>query len=270
MRKRAILLAAAAVAMLAIGLSGLAGADESVQVERAKVKPKKLPKRGHKNIKLINTIVTRNEPGKGQPKSATRTVLDLPKQLKIHNKSVAYCKGTPTELQFASTRAEARKVCGRRSQVSKDGGSSAKVTVANAMDPSNPTIIDVDVTAFNAKHKKMLLWSKPTGPAQGIPASILVGKLKRSKAGRAYRKALDVKVPKLDAGAISYFKVTVKKGRYLQAKCKPKRMKFQAKTFFDDGTTTTDTDTVKCKPKAKKRHHHKRKHHRHKRHHHRR
>ncbi len=43
--------------------------------------------------------------------------------------------------------------------------------------------------------------------------------------------------------------MTINKPGYLKAKCKPKKMQFQAKTFFKDGSTTTDTDVQKCKPK---------------------
>ena len=66
-------------------------------------------------------------------------------------------------------------------------------------------------------------------PFAGIPASILVGKLKKSKSGKKYGKALDVTIPPLAAGAISFFEVTIKKSKYIQARCKSKKMYFQAR-----------------------------------------
>ena len=84
-------------------------------------------------------------------------------------------------------------------------------------------MIDVDVVAFNAKGKSLYLYSKPTGAFQGIAASILVGKLKNSKAGKAYDKALDVSIPPLAAGAISFFKVTIPKSKYVQASARARR-----------------------------------------------
>ena len=53
----------------------------------------------------------------------------------------------------------------------------------------------------------------------------------------------------LAAGAISFFEVTIKKGKFLKAKCRPKKMHFRAKTVFTDGTKTVDKDKFKCKQK---------------------
>jgi hypothetical protein len=239
------------LAAFGLGAVGLAGADESVQIEEAKVKPKKLPKKGRKNIKLRNTITTFDAPGTMQPKSANRTVLDLPKQIKVKPNAVKRCKTNAAGLELAATASDAVKACGKRSQVSKNRRSTAEVRVDQGASP--PLEIPVQVLAFNENGRKLLLFSKPQAPFAGIPASILVGKLKKSRSGKKYGKALDVTIPPLAAGAISFFEVTVKKGKYLRGKCKPKRMHFRAKTFFDDGTTTTDKDVHKCKPKRKRR-----------------
>ena len=248
MRKRASLILAAAATML-LCASGFAVADESVQTEQAKVKPGKLPKKGNKNVKLINTITTADAPGTFQPPKATRTILDLPKQIKVNTKSAKYCKTDADGLNSAATVSDAKKACGTKSQVSSDKGSSAQVRVGSAV---GATTIDVDVVAFNEKGKKLLLYSKPTGAFSGIAASILVGKLKKSKSGGAYKQALDVSIPPLAAGAISFFEVTINKRGYLKAKCKPKKMKFQATTFFEGGSKTSDTDVQKCKVKKGK------------------
>lgn len=259
MRKHACL-AALTAAAVSLGAVGFAGADESVQTEQATVAPKVLPKMGKRNVKLVNAITTFDQAQVNQPKSASRTVLDLPKQIKVNNKAVKYCKTNVAALQQAASVAEAKRACGRKSQVSKDAGSSATVRIGSI---AGATVVDVDVVAFNERGKKLLLYSKPTGAAAGLPASILIGKLKPfgkvkgrpagTDRGGPYGASLDVRIPALTAGAISFFKVTVKKGRYLQAGCRPKRMNFQATTFFTDGTNTTDTDVVECKPKKKRR-----------------
>ncbi len=236
-------LAVALAGVIAFGVVSIATAGESVQTEVGKVKPKKLPKKGRKNVKLKNTITTFNAPGEMQPKSAKRTILDLPKQIKVKRKSVKFCKTNASGLGLAATTSDAKKACGRKSQVSKDKGSSAVVTVAGVGE------IDVEVTAFNESGKKLLLFSKPVGSFSSLPASILVGKLKKSKSGKKYKKALDVTIPPLAAGAISFFEVTIKKGKFLKAKCRPKKMHFRAKTVFTDGTKTVDKDKFKCKQK---------------------
>jgi len=233
----------------AIGLSAvsLAVADESVQTETAKVKPTKLSKKKYQNIKLINTINTFNKPGTFQPPKGVRTVVDWPKQLKFNTSAVPFCKTDASSLGLTATTEEAIAACGKKSVVSDPKGSTAEVTVGGATMVA--TTIDVQVTAFNESGKQLILYAKPIGAAAQLPANILIGKLKKSKAGKKYGKALDVTIPPLAAGAISFFEVTVKKSKYIQAKCKPKKMTFQATTFFSDAPTSSDTHTVKCKPK---------------------
>ena len=233
----------------AIGLSAvsLAVADDSVQTEVGKIKPTKLSKKKHQNIKLINTITTFNAPGTFQPPKGVRTVVDWPKQLKFNLKAVPFCKTNASSLGLTATTEEAIAACGKKSVVSDPKGSTAEVTVGGAT--AVATTLDVQVTAFNENGKKLILYAKPIGDASGLAANILIGKLKKSKAGKKYGMALDVTIPPLAAGAISFFEVTVKKSKYIQAKCKPKKMKFQATTFFSDAPTTSDTHTIKCKPK---------------------
>ena len=255
-------LALVVIAAFAFGLVSIANAGEETQTEEAKVKPKKLPKKKPKNIKFVNTITTFPEASTGQPKSAERTILDLPKQFKINNRKVKTCKTDAAGLETAATTEDAIAACGKKSRVSDPKGSSAQVMVGRGAG-ADPIIIDVDVTAFNEDDDQLLLYSKPTGSASGIPASILVGELKKfgkvpgrpaeaKKGKKAYKQSLDVTIPPLAAGAISFFEVTIPKSKYIQARCKPRKMKWQATTFFTDGSTTTDSDAQKCKPKGGK------------------
>jgi len=234
------------VGALTFGVVSFATAGEETQTEEAKIKPSKLPKKKHKNVKYVNTITTFPEADTGQPKSAERTVLDFPKQFKINHKKVKTCKTDAAGLEGAATTDDAIAACGKKSRVSDPKGSSAQVMIGRGPGV-DPIIVDVDVTAFNEDGKKLLLYSKPTGDASGLPASILVGKLKKSKSGNKHKQALDVTIPPLAAGAISFFEVTIPKSVYVQARCKPKKLTWQAKTFFTDGTTTTDTDKQRCK-----------------------
>ncbi|MGB2851997.1 MAG: hypothetical protein WBC01_10065 [Solirubrobacterales bacterium] len=245
--KRYLALALAGV----IGLSAvsLAVADDSVQTEEAKIKPTKLSKKKHQNIKLINTITTFNAPGTFQPPKGVRTVVDWPKQLKFNLGAVPVCNTDASGLGLTATTEDAIAACGKKSVVSDPKGSTAEVTVGG---PTSVALtIDVQVTAFNENGKQLILYAKPIGANSGIPASILEGKLKKSKAGKKYGMALDVTIPPLAAGAISFFEVTVKKSKYIQAKCKPEKMTFQATTFFSDAPTSSDTHSIKCKPKKK-------------------
>ena len=252
------LVALAVAGALTLGLAGLATADESVQTEEATVKPNKIKKKSHQNVTLINTITTFDDPALGQPKSAVRTILDLPKQMKFNTGGVKTCKTNEAGLEAAPTTSDAIKACGKKSLVTDAKGSEAQVTVSQGA--AAPLILDVEVSGFNEDGKKLLLYSKPVGSAAGIPASILLGKLKKfnkvngrpagATNGKPYKESLDVTIPPLAAGAISLFKVTIpKSAKYVKAKCKPKKMEFRATTFFSDGTDTFDTTTHKCKQK---------------------
>ena len=251
MRKYLALALAGVLAV--VGVVAVAVADESVQTETAKIKPNKLPKKKYKNIKYVNTIETANAAGMDEPPDATRTVVDFPKQFKFNNKKFPTCKSGDPEgaLGAATTAKDAEKACGKGSKVSDDKGSSAVVTVAGAV-PGTSTEIPVDVIAFNGKKSKFYLWSKPQGLAAGLPASILVGKLKKSKSGKKFGKALDVTIPDLAAGAISFFEVTIPKSKYVQARCKPKKMTVRATTTFTGQPKSSDDYSFKCKPKKKK------------------
>jgi hypothetical protein len=235
---------------VAFGIAGIASAGEETQDVEFKISPTKLSKNKPQNIKWVVSLTTFDRTdGSNQPPSAQRTVLNLPKQFKLNNRDWPYCKTDELGLQQAPTVEDAKAACGKKSVVSVDSGSMAEVTVGDA-NPDHVIKIDVDVVAFNEKGDRIYLYSKPTGVFSGISASILVGKLKDSKAGSAYKKALDVDVPPLSAGAISFFQVTIAKSEYIQAKCKPKKLQLEATQYFSNAPPTTDTPSVKCKPKA--------------------
>ena len=252
-------IAGVVVVALAFGGVSLATADESVQTEVGLVKPRKLSNSKHQKVKFTNIITTFNQASTGQPPSATRTILDLPKQFKINTNAVNKCRTDAAGLQAAAVTKEAIRACGKRSLVTDLSASSAQVTVAVAGSP--PLVIDVEVSGFNENGKKLLLYTKPVGAASGIPASILVGKLKKfSKVGGrppgtasgGFKQSLDVAIPPLAAGAISLFEVTLfKSSGYIKAKCKPRRMKFQATTFFSNASPAADGFSFGCKPKGR-------------------
>lgn len=241
---------------LGFGLVSFATADESVQSEVGKVKPRNLPKKKRKPVEFTNTIKTFNLPGVGQPPSATRTILDLPKQFKINTKAAKTCRTDAAGLELAAITKDAVRACGKRSLITDPKGSFAQVTVAGAP----PLTIPVAVSGFNENGKKLLLFSKPQVPFAGIPASILVGKLKKANkvtgrppgsSTKGFKESLDVSIPPLAAGAISLFKVRIFKSKYIKARCKPRRMKFQATTFFSNAPPTIDGYSFGCKPKGR-------------------
>jgi hypothetical protein len=238
---------------MAIGIVSFAGADESVQTIEASISPKKLSKKKFKPVTLVTDVTTfpdrEADPNTDQPPSADQTLVDFPKNMKFDTKAVPKCAVPASGLEGTTTEA-AKEACGEKSQVSVDGKSFAHVTIDN--DPNAPnsetTPVEVVVTAFNGNEKDTIyLHSKPVGDFAALPPSILTGKLKDGPDG--YGKRLDVFIPDLLAGAIDDFVVTVKAGKYVQARCKKKVNKFQATTNYENHVQTVDTFETKCKRK---------------------
>jgi hypothetical protein len=232
--------------VIGVGVVSFATADESIQTEIAKIKPTKISKSKYQDVKYVNMITTFDVPGTNEPPKSFRTVLDFPKQLKFNNNKWPFCKTDAVGLVRAALPADAKKACGRKSIVSADSGSKAVVRVGT---DTGAIVINNQVVAFNEPGGELLLFIKPTGAFAGLPASILVGELKKSKSGSKYRQALDVRSSPLAAGALSLFQITNPRSGYVQAKCKPKKLYWKATTFFEDGSKTSDTHSTTCKPK---------------------
>ncbi len=268
MRKLRTLLAA--IAALALLVPAAATADP-IQSITAKLIPKKLPKKRYKPAKIYVEILTKDNTTDpvhpNQPPSAYNTKVNFPRNMKFNTRKAKRCKATEAELQN-TTADQAVSLCGRKSVVSKGSklpsdppgrnhtnGTSAWVTADFGALVGQ---IPVQVTAFNG-HKKNTLFLHSYAPSANN-TSVLVGKLK--KAPKGYGRQLDVTIPPLLAGAISRFTTTVKKGKYVQARCKPRKMRFQAITKYDNHPQTSDKYKQKCKvkkgKKGKRRHAHRR------------
>lgn len=248
------------VAILALAVIAPSAAPaDPIQSITAKLTPKKLPKKQYKPAKIYVEILTGPNgtgPNPEQPPSAFRTKVNFPKNMKFDTRKVKRCKGTEAQLQNTTT-TQAKQVCGKKSIVSKGSkmptgpehtnGTSAWVTVDL---PGDGTTLGVPVvvTAFNGTKKNQLFLHSRADSVNNT--SVLVGKLK--KAPKGYGRTLDVKIPPLLAGAISRFTTTVKAGKYVQARCKSKNMKFQAITQYEDHPTTKDDFKQKCQVKKGK------------------
>ena len=127
------------------------------------------------------------------------------------------------------------------------GGTSAWVVIDTGP-VSAPLQVPVRVTAMNG-HEKNTLFLHSRAESLGV-TTVLVGKLKKGPKG--FGNQLDVTIPPLALGAIRRFTTTVKAGKFVQARCKSKNMKFQAVSMYNDHAKTTDDYTTKCKQKKKK------------------
>jgi hypothetical protein len=255
MRKIAALIVGVFVASLA--MVAVAQADD-IQSITANLTPSKRSKKSFKPAQIYVEILTADNTTDPttpeQPPSATRTAVDFPKNAKFDPKAVPKCKVTNAALDGTSTDA-AVDACGNKSIVSVGSspetttpnhttGTSAWVTI-DSPGPNSTLEVPVVVTAYNGKEKNSL-YLHARANLLGV-TTVLVGKIKDGPKG--YGKQLDVKVPPLQAGAIARFTVTVKNGKYVQARCKNKNMKFQAITKFSNFPTATDDFSSKCKQK---------------------
>jgi hypothetical protein len=245
---------AALTLVFVLGLAGYAAARTDIQTIKVRVTPSKLDKKKfNKSAKIFVDIDTVADPevtpNLDQPPSADRTFVDFPPNLKFNTKAAPNCKATSAGLQNTTT-SQARSICGSKTVISRSNGTDAEVTIDP--DPANPgtppVIVDVVVTAFNGNAKNELYLHARADAVNNT--SVLVGKLKKGPKG--YAKTLDVAIPDLLAGAISEFRVTVKKGKYVQARCKQKSATYQARTQYENHAPTQATSVVKCKQKKSK------------------
>jgi len=260
MRKYLILAVAAMISSLAI--TSIARADD-IQSITAKLTPQKLDKKKYKPAKVYVEILTgpnSSDPvNPEQPPSATNTKVNFPTNMKFDTKKAPSCKGTESQL-LNTTTAQAKKVCGNKSIVSKGSttptgpghttGTSAWVTIDQ---PGSGTTVGVPVvvTAFNGASKDTLYLHARADAVNNT--TLLVGKLKTGKkAPKGYGSQLYVTSPPLLAGAITRFTTTVKAGKYVQARCKTKNEKWQATSVYTNHPTTTDDFKSTCKQKKGK------------------
>jgi len=258
MRKYLTAIVLAVVAVFAF--TSIAQADD-VQSITAKLTPKKLKKKKFKPAKIYIEILTKNNDAPGavnpeQPPSATNTKVNFPKNMKFNTKAVPRCKASEAQLQNTTTQ-QAIDLCGKKSVVSVGSeiptskghstGTSAWVTIG-LPGPTPEIEVPVQVTAMNGT-KKNQLYLHSRADDLGV-TTVLVGKLKSGKkAPKGYGSQLDVTIPPLALGAIARFTTTVKAKKYVQARCKTKKMKFQAITKYTDHPTTSDDYKTKCKQK---------------------
>jgi hypothetical protein len=252
---RKYLIVAVAAIISALALTSVAQADP-IQSITTKLTPQKLPKKKYKPAKIYVEILTGpmgTGPNPEQPPSAFNTKVNFPANMKFDTKKVPKCKGTEAQLQNTTTD-KAKQVCGNKSIVSKGSGTptgpehatgtSAWVTV-DLPGPNTTLGVPVVVTAFNGEKKNQIFLHSRADSVNNT--SVLVGKIKKGPKG--FGKQLNEKIPPLLAGAITRFTATVKSGKYVQARCKTKNMKFQAVTQYENHPTTTDDFSSKCKRK---------------------
>lgn len=256
MRRNMIVVVALVAAIGTVSTVGIASA-ENVQSITAFLKPKKLFKKGkNKTVSLFVDVSTTNTSDPfGTPSPTTLAKVDFDKDIKFDQKGLDTCN--PGLFSSSTTTDQAQNLC----PSSKVGGGSSQIVVPTAVG-SPPLNINATVTAFNGKNHTIILhtYNSVSG------ATALIGKLGKDKAaGGKYRTTLTVPVPPLAGGSavISEFQVRIKKAFRFHGKrrglvsstCRDKKIHFQARFTYKDGTSDDAQDTQKCKQLRSRKHH---------------
>ncbi len=248
MRKHMIWILAVALALTAVGVAS----GENIQSITGKVKPKKLPKKGAgKPVSLFVDVSTTNPANPfNVPSPTTVAKVDFDKDIKIQNKGLPTCN--TSSFGAATTIQDVKDECGPA--IIGKGSATVQVPLGAGQPP---TVVPAQVIAANVKGKKILLHTQ-NSLSGGQP---LLGKIGKARgAGKKYGTTLTVNVPPLAGGSavLTEFNTTIKKtyklhGKkrsYVSSTCKDKKIHFQARFTYQDGTSDTAKSTQKCKKKG--------------------
>ncbi len=250
MRKTLALTLAAALTLSVVGAGQFASA-ENIQSINGKIRPSKLfKKKKRRTVSLFVNVSTTNPSNPySLPSPTTLAKVDFDKDVKIQDKGLDTCNYN--NFNASTTTNQAQNLCSS----SKVGGGASTIAVPTGP-ATPPLLVNATVTAFNATHTRLALhtYNKLSG------ATTLIGKIRRDKkSGGKYGQSLIVPVPPLAGGSavITQFKTRVKKaykykGKHkalVAATCKDKKIFFQARFTYKDGTSDNARYKQKCKQK---------------------
>jgi hypothetical protein len=251
MRKHLVWVIAAGLALSMYGIAWAA----NTQTIQGTVSPKKLFKKTKKPVKLKLTVSTRDTTNpSARPSPSASVNVDLDKDLALSSKGLKTCN--PASIATAST-ATAVQTCGGAkisagATVPYGSGTPQNAAVVR---PAVGSDIPAVVTVFNGP---------PSGGAPTVVlhtsnvvtgTTVLTGKIvKSTQAG--YGKTLVVTTPPLAGGQASIIDFTAtikktykfkgKKRSFVSSSCRDKKIKFQARAIFTDGSQASGTSVQKC------------------------
>jgi hypothetical protein len=225
------------VAGASIAIAGGTGASENVATVQGKITPSKLDKKKFKPVASL--LGVRNSKGHidGMQSNPASEFIALSKNIKVKLSKAPRCTAT---LPNGSTPQFAKNACPRKSYL---GGGGAEVTAAG------PTVIaEPVVSVFNGPGNNQLRLHT-YDPALGAASPIVNAKI--VNAPGKWGQALSVpNTPETGGVMITKFNAKIlKKRKVATAKCKPKKIQYQRKVTYKDGSSETVTRSQKCKVK---------------------
>jgi hypothetical protein len=247
-RATVILALAAAGALATAGLAlGDTAPDGNVSSVAFKVKPSKVPKtKFHKASLFVHTHTDFADPGNKPAGGSTDKVqLFIDDDIKINQHGVPTCSGN---FPSGTTMAQAMAQCG-----------TAKVGTGTAQTAPTPNSFPGCVLDFNGQGKQIVLFtrvdfsppadcSNPSGNTGGDVSVTLFGKLKKASGDFGTQLSVDTSTTALPLGD---FQSTIKRGKYVSARCHDHNKKWNVKGrhTYSDGDTATDNVKQTCKIK---------------------
>jgi hypothetical protein len=237
MRKKLFLGGALTLAVFGI-TAGSAMALTPVQTIDGELGGKATPKFDKKKFKKTSVEVTTTtsdaDNPSGMPPKANKAEIKFDKKdMKFDTKAAKGCD--PNAIENTSTEA-ALSACGS----AKVGSGSAVAALPFGAGGTRQDF-PATVTAFNRSDAKgILLHSRVDSLGTTV---VLKGSLSGTN--------LSIDIPPLGGGvgAIAEFNSKIKKGKYVQGRCKSKKIKYQGTFTFTDAPSATASDTQKCKRK---------------------
>lgn len=255
--RRTVSVVVALALAITLGVTAIAwgdGASDNVSTTTGKIKPKQLPKRKFHKASLFvqsETEFPTTNDGLNQEWSE-KVFLDFDDDIRFKTDGPTPCN----ENDIAGTTTTAAKATCPDSIIGS-GEAHARVPGYPTTDPSSPhEATDFTVTAFDGFANKILLHTySPTVDAgaggTGATAQIVVGRVVNSPLGGDYEKRLKVSdVPDVasDVGGLTFLNATIKRGKYITARCHDQNHKFnfKEKWVYDDNSVDTDKDSAPC------------------------
>jgi len=250
-RRLAVILALSAAGALAVAGIAIAAPSSTFSFNFS---PSKVPKKKYKPGALATNLVTHyTNPGNNNPGGAVeRTQIYLDKNWKINPKVAGRCKSSKLS---GKTMKQAMAACPKALV-----GKGTATATANGLftihgcvllfngkpQKKKPTLqVFTRVVASNPSH---ITCSNPKQNSQGNATVLLKGVLK--DASGAYGKVLDVNhITQSASFPLEVFNTKIKKGKYVQGRCKSKTIHYEGTFTFSDAPAASATDQQKCKRK---------------------
>lgn len=224
---------------------GAGAADTQDAFVDGSVSPSKLDKKKYKPINLFSGVRTEIPGGvTGSQSNPLEEFISYPKNVKFNLNKPDLCTTVPPS---GSTPEQAKEACPPKSYLGEG--------VAEVQGPGGVVIDDLTVSTFAGPTKGGILLHTYS-PTLLAASPTVPGAIVKSNAGSKFGEALSVPhSPETGSLMITKFNSNIdKSSKTALARCKNKKMTFQRKVTYADGSSETAELQQKCKQKKSNKH----------------